>query len=216
MLEQKVVGGPAATSRTKWNRLRKKSCFLWSLGIRDLQFHIKHLVSILLSVVCFSVTQWFPAMEKLSSGRHRSELRYCARTVPLSAPIVVMDIILRGIPQDCSKRTSRALGAVIHPSTPKPAYPLSNQTWTLPLSARQTCSMGIIVHCRGFHHCNPSTKCRHSSRKMKRAEGRVAYSPLQRAQEGKTVESVAWAKDSSALPPARKEQKIKPSCYPEW
>lgn len=54
---------------------------------------------------------------------------------------------------------------------------------------------------------------------MKKVEKREPYSPyvsLQRAQGGKSVESVAWADNSSALPQPEKEQKIKPSCYPEW
>lgn len=48
---------------------------------------------------------------------------------------------------------------------------------------------------------------------MKRAEERVAFSPCvsqQRAQGGKSVESVAWADDSSALPQPEKNKRLSP------
>lgn len=162
-LGQKAAGQPAAISRSKCN-IKNFMFSLWNLGIWDLPFLIKHLLSTLLCIVCFPVTWCFcsSAKEKLSSEHYLYELQYCTRTIPFSVSIMVMDIILSGIPHDCSQRTSPALGVVIHPCRLKPVYPLSNQTWTYPLSARETCWMDIIVHCWGFHHCNPSTKCRHS------------------------------------------------------
>lgn len=177
---------------------------LWKLGIWDLPVPLKHPVSTPL-VICyfmmfFAVTTPRESFQALST---LFELQYCTRIILSSSLITVMDIILRGIPRDCFQRTSTSLGAVIHPCRLQPACPLSNQTWTHPLSARQTCWMDIIVHRWGFHHCNPSTKCRHSQKKMKRPKEKVAYLPcvsLQRAQGGKSVESLAWACDSSPSP----------------
>lgn len=162
-LGQKAAGQPAAISRSKCN-MRNFMLSLWNLGMWDLSFLIKHLLTTLLCIVHFSVGWCFysSAKEKFSSEQYPYELQCFTRAMPFSASIMVMNIILSGIPHDCSQRTSPALGAMIHPCRLKPAYPLSNQTWTHPLSARETCWMDIIVHCWGFHHCNPPTKCRHS------------------------------------------------------
>lgn len=136
-------------------------------------------------------------------------IQYSARTVPFSAPFVVKDIISE---KDCTWLFPEAKPCLRMWSVPQD---WSQRTYYQIRLARETCWMSIIVHCWGFHHCNPSTSAATLRGEMKR-ERYSPYVSLQRAQRRNLVESVAWANNSSALPQPEKEQKIRPSCYPGW
>lgn len=120
-LGRKAAGRPAVVSAV--NVQHKKSCMIFlrasASGTCHLRLNLRSQSSSVARGVCSS------GKGKASpSEHHQYELQYCAGTMPFSSPIMVTDIILRGIPHDCSQRTSPALGAVIRPCRPKASVPI--------------------------------------------------------------------------------------------